>query len=360
MKMYKGPVNDIHTHLCSSEGIENLEKLCACYDRFLMLGAGSCETGKLPDKSEYVMYRGVSNAAQLMTKLRNPGKVYSFASIDFPDHGTYSAEDMLAQVKLYHEMGFDGIKKIEGKPSCRRRTATSLDDPVFEPMLAWLEEHDIPVLSHVNDPHEFWEPEKMLPLWIEQGWGATEENPSFEAVREEVFRVLDRHPKLRVVFAHFFYAHYSLEEADEILDKYPNVCFDLTPGTHYYDMEKNHDAFRDFLIRRADRILFGTDTMEFSDAGFPENNRDILLDDKVHDLYGFTVHGYHLPDDAAEKILCTNFLRFVGENPRKVNREKMQSFLNWSIEHTKDSPVTDLIQKELYGMKVGFAGGNVL
>jgi len=357
--MYQGKICDVHVHLHESFGFDSIERLCGCYDRFLLLGSSNCGESKKPDGGGYLRFRGISNASQLMMKLTDTERVYSIASVDLPDKGVYSAEDMLAQVKLYHEMGFDGIKRIEGKPNCRRRTGVPLDDLCYEPMFAWMEENDFPVLSHVNDPRVFWDREKMLPEWIARGWAATEENPSFDEVRAEALHVLDRHPNLRVVFAHFFYAQESLEDADAILEKYPNVYFDLTPGTHYYDMEAKHDEFRDFLIRRADRILYGSDTEDNSETGFPENCRDILMTDKDLILWGNHVTGYGLPEDALKKIFETNFVKFLGEKPRKVNTEQLPQFLDWSIEHTKDCFVSDKITAELSGMKAGFTAARV-
>jgi len=74
-------------------------------------------------------------------------------------------------------------------------------------------------------------------------------------------RVLDRHPDLTVVMAHMFNLFYSDEQLDYlsyILETYPNVYLDLGGRIKdFHSMDREH--LRDFFIKYADRILFGTD-----------------------------------------------------------------------------------------------------
>jgi len=73
--------------------------------------------------------------------------------------------------------------------------------------------------------------------------------------------VLDRHPRLQVVQAHMldhFNSDEQLDYLSYVLETYPNVNLDLAARFqqfHRIDREK----LRNFIIRYADRILFGTD-----------------------------------------------------------------------------------------------------
>ena len=89
----------------------------------------------------------------------------------------------------------------------------------------------------------------------------TKSFPSKKQLYDEIFRVLDAHPRLRVSFAHFFFLSNFPDEAERVMETYPNVRFDMTPGVEmYYNFDKNLDRWHDFFTKYSDRILFGTDS----------------------------------------------------------------------------------------------------
>lgn len=337
--MYQGNVCDVHIHV---EHMPDLDVMAPRFARdglrrYVLQGAGSYG----------IAHRGISNALGLLQKLRDPEHCYAFANLDHPDQGVASAESLLAQVKRYWELGFDGIKMIEGKPSVRRRTGVKLDDPRFDPMFDYMEEHDIPLLSHVNDPRYFWDVTKMTPKQIANGWGVGPDGSPFEEVRAEALTTMRRHPKLRTVFAHFFFASANVAEADAILDAYPNVKFDLTPGTHYNDMAADYEGWRDFFIRRADRILYGTDNCVLLNDNYNAHCRRILETNETMDHYGTMVTGFALPDAVLEKIYETNFIAFAGASPRKADKAMLSAFVDWNKELIADSKDVDKLRAEL-------------
>ena len=72
--------------------------------------------------------------------------------------------------------------------------------------------------------------------------------------------VLARHPRLRIVFAHFFFMSAQLDRLSGILDRYENVSVDLTPGIEMYEnFSAAPERARAFFVRYADRIIYGTD-----------------------------------------------------------------------------------------------------
>ena len=342
--MYQGEICDVHVHVYhAGEGPEAVRKLHAGgVSRYVLLGTGSYD----------VSTRGISNLEALYQKLREPGLCYAFASIDHPDTGTATAESMLEQVRMYHAMGFDGIKMIEGKPKTRLRTGKPLDDPVYEPMLGYLEENDIPVLSHVNDPRYFWDKSKMNAFQIAAGWYAGPECESFETVRAEALHTMQRHPKLRTVFAHFFFAAGSIAEAEYIFDRYPNVSFDLTPGTHYMEMADERGAWRELLIRRADRLLYGTDSSIRAADGFQRACQAILETDDVIPYQGKQLRCFALPDDTLDTLYHGSFDRFCGASPRPVNTAALPEFLEWSRALVADSAAAEQIRREMDALRI--------
>ena len=337
--MYKGEICDVHIHIEHENArqvvIPKLHK--AGISRYVLQGTGCYDIDS----------RGISNLLGLAQKLRDPGRCYAFASIDHPDTGTGSAERLLDEVKMYHAMGFDGVKMIEGKPKCRIRTGVPLDDAVYEPMLRYLEDNDIPLLSHVNDPRFFWDKSKMTPRQIANGWFAGPEYPHFEVVRAEALNTMRRHPGLRTVFAHFFFAAGSTDEADGIFDEFPNVSFDLTPGTHFMEMADDRDNWRDYLIRRADRLLYGTDSCILTTEHYEDECRFVLENDAVIPYQGKQLHCFALPEEALAKIYQGNFDRFCGKTPRPVSKDAIPEFISWSKSLISDSHIFDGLCREM-------------
>ena len=137
----------------------------------------------------------------------------------------------------------------------------AFDSEVFAPYWAKLEETQTPVVFHINDPEEFWDKDKA-PAWaFERDWfygdGTYINN---EAQYTEITNVLERHPNLKLIFAHFLFFSAQLPRLAEWLDRFPNLHVDLTPGIEmYHNFTENSQATRDFFIKYQDRIIFGTD-----------------------------------------------------------------------------------------------------
>ncbi len=141
-------------------------------------------------------------------------------------------------------------------------------------------------------------------------------------------RVLDRHPKLKVVNAHMLDHFNSDEQLDYlmyVLETYPNVNVDL--GARFQQFNRmDRDKLRGFMIKYADRILFGTDI-----GGQPAEGKyrqvaesyyrafQLLETDKVvkGGFFGSTeTRGLALPTDVLEKIYYRNTARLY---PRVKN-----------------------------------------
>ena len=58
--------------------------------------------------------------------------------------------------------------------------------------------------------------------------------PSKEELYGEMQNVLARFPELRVTLAHFGFLSADPEGASALLDRFPNLCLDLTPGVGMY------------------------------------------------------------------------------------------------------------------------------
>jgi predicted TIM-barrel fold metal-dependent hydrolase len=284
---------------------------------------------------------GAGLAQSLYMKARHPETFYVFAGLNHAAQltgGRVKTPSLATQVDDFIAMGCDGIKMIEGKPTSRQHMDIPVTDAYFADYWARVAEADLPIVWHVNDPEEFWDPER-IPGWAkERNWGYGPDDVQKETLYTEVDEVLARHPHLRIIFAHFYFLSADLPRAIRFLDAHPTVCFDLTPGIEMlYNLSRDPAASREFFIHYADRIVFGTDIasgltveegcvragivfrwLESADTFRVPETADFLLGPPEDGI----VQGMALPDDVLAKIYRGNFTRIAGAQPRALNVPK--------------------------------------
>lgn len=233
----------------------------------------------------------------------------------------------LRQVQDFLAMGFDGIKFIESKPSCRSLLEEGLNASVYDPMFTYLEQEQIPIVWHVADPDENWDPDRCCDYAKEHGWFYGDgRHLSLAEIYAEVFAVLDRHPRLNVTFAHLFFLSKDMEEAERVLARYPQVRLDFTPGREmYYNFDANREAWREFFCRHADRLVFGTDNGWGDEPTPADKRRDgcsnleiverYLSSSGPVEIWDTALQGMGLPKEVLERIFCSNYQALAG--PRR-------------------------------------------
>jgi hypothetical protein len=284
---------------------------------------------------------GAGLAQSLYMKARHPETFYVFAGLNHGtqlSNGRVKTPSLAAQVDDFVAMGCDGIKMIEGKPTSRQVMDVPVTDAYFADYWARVGEVDLPIVWHVNDPEEFWDPERT-PGWAKsRHWGYGPGDVQKETLYAEVDEVLARHPHLRIIFAHFYFLSADLERAGRFMDAHPTIGFDLTPGIEMlYNLSRNPDASRAFFIKYAGRIFFGTDiasglTVEEGRARagivyrWLESTDTFRVPETVDFLLGAPedgiIQGMALPDDVLTKIYRGNFTRLAGTQPRALNVPK--------------------------------------
>ena len=274
----------------------------------------------------------------LYLKARHPGRFFAFAGLNHAEElsgGKVRAPSLAEQVDQFVEIGCDGIKMIEGKPTSRQRMDIPVTDPYFADYWARVEESGLPILWHVNDPEEFWDPDQ-IPGWAkEHDWGYGPEDVQKEELYAEVDEVLSKHPSLRIIFAHFYFFSADLPRAARFFAEHPTVHFDLAPGVEMlYNISREPEAGREFFVRYANRILFGTDLfssltldegryragivfrwLESDDTFRVPEEADFLLGPPEDGV----IRGMSLPDDVLRRIYHDNFVRIAGAEPTPLN-----------------------------------------
>jgi predicted TIM-barrel fold metal-dependent hydrolase len=329
------PVIDGHIHFAHPDLAGDL---LGILDRLGMSRANLVAVPDLQDVNQ--------NPALIYFKALHPNRVYISGALDYLDTlgGLQGAPQGLAtQIARLREMGFDGLKLVEGKPMVRQMLGLPFDGPAYASMWRVLEELGFPVVFHVADPEEFWDPEDCPDWAMDQGWfyGAGG-FPAKETLYAEVDAVLSRHPRLGIIFAHFYFLSADLPRAGAFLDAHPSVCFDLTPGVEMYlNFARSVDATRDFFVKYADRIVYGTDIGASAIVGGPEQGIDLVesagrarivrqflerdgpfsAPEGVGHGLGMdaeSFHGIALPSDVLAQVYHANFERMFGARPKPL------------------------------------------
>jgi predicted TIM-barrel fold metal-dependent hydrolase len=141
--------------------------------------------------------------------------------------------------------------------------------------------------------------------------------------------MLDKHPHLNVTFAHFFFLSFKIDEAKRVMEKYPNVKFDLTPGHEMYlGFSQKIDEWQRFFEEYSDRILFGTDADDLNKKEKNQALNDLVYTALTHDkteyempVFKRTVKGLDLTDSTVKKICYDNYIKFAGDTVKPINDE---------------------------------------
>jgi predicted TIM-barrel fold metal-dependent hydrolase len=178
--------------------------------------------------------------------------------------------------KIWKNIGME-VRKPDG-------SFFMVDDPLFDPIYEQLIANNWPLLTHIAEPLECWQPLKegsphygyysRNPEWHMYG---KNEFPSHGALMAARDNVLAKHPRLRMIGAHLGSLEYDVDEVAQRFDRYPNFAVDIS--ARLADLAIQDSAkVRDFFMRYADRILFGTDVvMRTAPSTLPAEERTTVL-----------------------------------------------------------------------------------
>lgn len=278
---------------------------------------------------------------------------YAYAGLDhYVRSIDKSGQGRLEQLEMFMQMGFDGIKCIEYKPTARKLIGKGFNTPDYRAFFAYLEKHGIPILWHVADPEENWRAELCSDDVKKNGW--CYDGGGFlskEELMEEVEEVLAAFPSLRVVFAHLCFLSADADQASRFMNRYPNVRLDITPGIEmYYNFSNSRPRWREFFVEYSNRILLGTDNgwgdesaaqkvingcgnLSFLDAFFSTDN-------PIYTWEGKTVKGLALSEDVLRRLYADNFMDMqYGRPPRALDLKAAADYadaLSQSISEQED------------------------
>ena len=241
----------------------------------------------------------------------------------FYEHGERAKTPYSEQARELLSLGCDGIKFIHMKPQVRLELGKGIDHESYDEVFDYLEELGTPILLHSGDPEEMWDITTRTKEQIESGAYYGANYPSCEEIYAEVFARLDKNPHLNIVLAHFFFLSDYPERAEAVMEKYPSVKFDITPGWEMFlSFSKNIERWHGFFEKYSDRILFGTDSNDRkTERVNAELNAFVFAaiskgcDEFEIPCYGriLKIKGLGLCPETVKKICADNYFKLLGE-----------------------------------------------
>jgi len=222
-----------------THGLEEYRRVCGL--KYIALAS-------LPSGNPIPAPRDVSNNIMCaFYKLLNEN-TFAYGGFIYPSYPAKAEEmenmSLLTQLDELNEIGFDGIKMLEGKPNLYERVGQPLDSDFFEAAFEKMEKNGTYILMHAIDPESFWA--SPTEENIKKGWcyGDSSKYPTSETLYNQIDNILAKHPKLNLCLAHFFFCSEKPERVAKMLDTYENLAIDITPGGEMYiGFNKNPEYF---------------------------------------------------------------------------------------------------------------------
>ena len=324
---------DAHLHIYNWKSEEG-EDFFHCFEEYKEnMGLSAINIAALPSGYGNDV---TSNIMCAVYKLINKD-TYAHAGLLYDQYpmGERLPEDMdfVTQLNELTDIGFDGIKMIEGKPTMHKKIGKNLLRNEFDRFFSEAEKRKTHIIFHANDPDEFWLEEYATEDGKKRGWFYGDGTfSSYDEIYRQVYSILEKHPKLCVTFAHFFFKSKRPNDLVDMFEKYPNMCVDLTPGWEMYlSFYENREYYKEFFTKFSKRIILGTDSF------FPaKTESNMWRVDRVYrflsspDIIKAVDDGYEgglcLPDKAINDITHLNFERQVGIAPKTINKNALKSY----------------------------------
>lgn len=239
---------------------------------------------------------------------------FDYTGFDEPDWEKRAIASLVHYHKLgvigVGEMGDKGEGDLYGYPVEGR--GIHIDHPQLKPLLEKCASLGMPVNIHVGEP--IW---MYLPidanndgLMNSANWriDTTKTNClGYDGLMLHFENALKANPKTTFIACHYLNMNHDLPRLGRLLDQYPNLYLDISARVS--ESAATPRATREFIIRYADRILFGTDNgrraqMYQSVFRILESNDEHII--TPGNSHYWPLSGFGLPDDVLKKIYRSN------------------------------------------------------
>jgi predicted TIM-barrel fold metal-dependent hydrolase len=320
-------VFDIHIHYSFEIPLEKTIEIFK--KEFVETGTQKGAFLSLPHhaRNGIVDYEQLQNIKALALKQAFSPNFYAFAGLVHPQDYTDKKsvkKAFLRQAEEYFSVGYDGMKMLEGYPSLLKVRGIPLDDEIYDSYYAFMEENRYPIIMHVANPNENWDISKADKYAVQAGRVYDSSYPTKDEITRQVFSVMKKYPKLKLILAHWGFFSQEKENAERFLGDYENTMLDITPGgEQYLNMMKDWKYWHSYIEKYQDKILYGTDFYAFPDdtqeewhTAFtrrPNFIRQFFETDTEHTYLDERFQGVLLEKTLREKIYWDNAEKLLGK-----------------------------------------------
>jgi len=193
-----------------------------------------------------------------------------------------------------------------------------IDDERFVPIFEECGKLKLPVMFHTADPTAFFDPidannERYEELAAHPDWGFHGVPVTKRELIEQRNRVITRHPEVQFVGAHCAECSEDLDYLSRQLDALPNLQIDFSARSP--ELGRQPYSARNFFLKYADRILFGTDLLPTVEM-YRLYYRFLETDDEYFEYPShasrqgrWNIYGLFLPEDVLRKVYRENALK---------------------------------------------------
>jgi predicted TIM-barrel fold metal-dependent hydrolase len=206
-----------------------------------------------------------------------------------------------------------------------------IDDPRFDPVLNYIQEHNKTLVAHIGEPRNCWLP--LDEMTVEGDREYYKNHPQYHAFLHREIpsywdqikardKMLEKHPGLRVVGCHLGSLEFDVDELAKRFDNYPNFAVDMAARIVHFQVQ-DREKVKSFILKYQDRLLYATD----SEVGVGEGQSDVPAQlSELEKVYqrdyryfatdqeievpqvkaGFRVRGLALPRGVLKKIYFEN------------------------------------------------------
>jgi predicted TIM-barrel fold metal-dependent hydrolase len=227
-------------------------------------------------------------------------------------------DDWLVRLEAFYNLG-SRMVKFHVAPGTIVMRGLRLDAPQFKPIFREIVARKMAVMTHVGDP-DTWYRGKYADT---SKYGSRDEH---YAMWEGVMR---EYPHVPWVGAHLGGNPEDPARLQDLLDRFPNLVLDCS-ATRWMvrEVSARRDLVRDFFLRNAGRILFGSDQVSGDDRGFDflasrfwahrklwetaYTGPSPIYDPDLPDDQQPTLRGLALPDAVLQKLYHDNAAAFLA------------------------------------------------
>jgi hypothetical protein len=266
---------------------------------------------------------------------KSPENIAWITTIDVPDYTDDWAERQIAILEEDFARGAIGCKLWKNIGMMLTKPDGSFlhfDDPVFDPVYEYLVQQNKPLMIHAAEPKPVWE--EILeghPMYNFYRVNHTSlymydkpEHPHFDTIIAARDNVMEKHPDLTVIGAHYGSQELDIDAMSKTFDRFPNYYIDTSGELRIaLIIEQDHDKIRTFFDTYQDRIMFGTDIgdrpareqdcdqddLQNCLSSFPEKLQlglDFYQTDKIVQAKNRQCQGLNLSDKICQKLFIEN------------------------------------------------------